>query len=139
MSKKSIKILLIDDDPATIHLHEWIAKKMDTPSEIYTASNGLAAINFLETITSDSQMESFLIIFDVNMPVMNGWEFLSAYSNLTVRQGLDFLVLMSSNMREDKEKILENNFDFVNICLQKPLKKADFRAILSQYQQDIMP
>ncbi|MEL7005719.1 MAG: response regulator, partial [Bacteroidota bacterium] len=67
----STKILLVDDDDTYLFLTSKILEHIFSECEITTCLNGQEAIDFLEKGSPD------VIFLDINMPVMNGWEFLA--------------------------------------------------------------
>ena len=70
------KILLVDDDETSNFLNELLIKGMDIVEEVSIASNGQEALNYLE---NESGSFPQLIFLDLNMPVMDGFEFLEAF------------------------------------------------------------
>ena len=108
------KILLVDDDPIFLTLAELAIKKERTSIEIHKAMNGEEAIAFLKEQTVD------IIFLDLNMPVMNGWEFLDALPQIE-NQGHEIYILTSSIDPSDQRKADEN--PHVISMLEKPLDK----------------
>ncbi|MDH7448132.1 response regulator [Aquimarina sp. 2201CG14-23] len=95
------KVLLVDDSEATIFFNKTILSKTGHVDEILVAKNGLEA---LEIIKSGVIPE--IIFLDINMPVMNGWEFLSEFQKLEskFKKTNIFLMLGSVLPAEDKAK-----------------------------------
>ncbi|GAB4240684.1 MAG: response regulator [Ekhidna sp.] len=107
------KILLVDDDPIFLTLAELAIKKERTDVIISKASNGEEALEFI-------QKESVDIIFlDLNMPVMNGWEFLEAIDGKPLDSKI--YILTSSIDPSDRNKAEEN--PNVVSMLEKPLDR----------------
>jgi len=78
-------ILCVDDDPITLMLCKMVISKSSFATEIITAQNGEEAINYfddlkLNNLGSDIARYPQLILLDLNMPVMGGWEFLDEFS-----------------------------------------------------------
>ena len=117
------KILLVDDDPIFLTLAELAIKKERTDVEIFKAFNGEEAINFL----SDQEVD--VIYLDLNMPIMNGWEFLDACIEKDQTNNKIF-VLTSSIDPSDKKRAEEN--PLVTSMLEKPLNKEKIdKSLLS--------
>ena len=117
------KILLVDDDPIFLTLAELAIKKEQTSIEIFKAMNGEEAIEFLKNQSVD------IIFLDLNMPVMNGWEFLDAFPQLENR-GDQIYILTSSIDPSDQRKADEN--PFVTSMLEKPLDREKIANTLAQ-------
>ncbi|WP_420576248.1 response regulator [Ekhidna sp.] len=116
------KILLVDDDPIFLTLAELAIKKERDSIEIFKAMNGEEAINFLKSQSVD------IIFLDLNMPVMNGWEFLDALPQIN-NKGNHIFVLTSSIDPSDQRKADEN--PFVTSMLEKPLDKEKISIALA--------
>ena len=68
------KLLLVEDDEIFTFLLKKALKKVDFPSITDVFINGLAALEYLKK--TYSLKENYVIFLDLNMPVMNGWQFL---------------------------------------------------------------
>jgi CheY-like chemotaxis protein len=109
--KKVYKALIVDDDTTSIYLTKIIVEKAGITHQIYTAENGQEALEVIETSFlegHEGQNASWpeLILLDINMPVMNGFEFLEAFDQ---RWGLNpditkIYLLTSSTDPKDVEK-----------------------------------
>lgn len=112
MEKKLNCILLIDDDFATNFINKKIVQKSNIAKHIQVALNGKEAIDYL---CSKGEFESQheispqpdLIFLDINMPVMDGWEFIKKYKNLISeerKKKISIIMLTSSFNPADKAK-----------------------------------
>lgn len=109
------RILLVDDDPIFLTLAEMAIKKEGREIEIFKAFNGEEAIHFLAKEPVDT------IFLDLNMPIMNGWEFLDEYATKGSQKQKIF-ILTSSIDPSDKKRAEEN--PLVSSMLEKPLDQA---------------
>jgi len=119
---KERKILLVDDDPIFLTLAELAIKREENEVAIFKTSNGEEAINFLE-----SQKVDFIYL-DLNMPVMDGWEFLEAMTKKN-QNGVKIFILTSSIDPSDRRKAEEN--PLVTSMLEKPLDKQKIKDSLT--------
>lgn len=115
------KILLVDDDPIFLTLAELAIKKESDKVEIFKAMNGEEAISFLKSQSVD------IIFLDLNMPVMNGWEFLDALPQIE-NWGNQIYILTSSIDPSDQKKADEN--PLVTSMLEKPLDRDKISSTL---------
>lgn len=109
--KKINSVLLIDDDLATNFITKMIIKKAGITDHIETVLNGKQALDYL---TNSGEYEKpnhefpqpMLILLDINMPVMDGWEFAEAFEKLDKNQKGDIIIVMltSSLNPDDKER-----------------------------------
>ncbi len=117
-------IFLVDDDPINNLINRRLLGKTGIGNDI---EEFLSAREALEKIKLLSQEGSLLIFLDINMPVLNGWEFLDEYSSLFPNRN-DVIVILSSSIDfQDRQKALE--YSVVSGFLEKPLslEKIDFQ------------
>jgi len=118
-------IVLIDDDPINNLINKRLINKLNICSKV---DEFLEAEKALVSIKSACQDEKLLILLDINMPVMNGWDFLNQYlSNCQSRE--DKIVMLSSSIDfQDRQKAEE--YDCVTGFIEKPLTADKLKKIL---------
>lgn len=97
------KVLLIDDDETSNFLNEFLIQGMGIVDEVLIATNGQEGIEILNLQNSDNPE---IIFLDLNMPVMDGFEFLEAFEKIRKEKKLDIpvFILTSSNYFKDYER-----------------------------------
>jgi CheY-like chemotaxis protein len=137
--QKLSSILLVDDDSTTNFLNELLLKRLDVADKLLTAQNGREALATLHTmcLTAGANCPS-LILLDVNMPVMNGIEFLEVYSQLPAAQRESAVVIMltTSLHSRDLERVQELP---IAGLVNKPLTKEKVDVILKEHFQRHLP
>lgn len=119
MLDNKINLLVIDDDDINIFIIKKIVEKTGFDIDMVSKSNGQQAIDYLnEAIATQTQLPH-LILIDINMPVMNGWEFVEAYQQLGITQPVDLYILSSSVYENDIEKT--KSYSSVKGFISKPL------------------
>ncbi|RAK69782.1 response regulator [Hymenobacter edaphi] len=133
-------ILLVDDDPTTNFLNQLLLRRMAVADELRVAENGADALRLLGQPAPAGPVNPApaLILLDVNMPVMNGIEFLQAWQQLpaTRRQGTVVVVLTTSLHERDMQQMQRLP---VTTVVDKPLTEAKVHAILDQYFRQHVP
>jgi CheY-like chemotaxis protein len=111
MKKKLNCIVLVDDNEADNFLHSRLLKKSAIADKIEIALNGKEALDLLTGKRKygkalESPPPPDLILLDINMPVMDGWEFLDEYQNLENKPKgkIVFIILTTSFNPADKVK-----------------------------------
>ena len=106
-------------------------------NQIDEVENGLEAIEYLTNSgTFEGKREAFprpdIIFLDINMPRMNGWEFMAEYEHLPkeVKGNLIVIMLTTSQNPDDIEKAYA--IEGVKKFLTKPLKSEDLDSIISE-------
>ena len=114
MNKKG-PILIIDDDRDDRDILAEVLKKINLPNRILYFSNGEEAYNYLD-LTDEV---SFIILSDINMPKMNGFEFLANIKRHEKWRDIKVFILTTSEEREDKIAALNLG---ISGFITKPLK-----------------
>lgn len=135
MKKKLNCILLVDDNPDDNIFHQIILKKMEIVNRIDVVVNGLEALTYLK---SEDHGPPELIFLDINMPKMNGWEFLEQYKYLDAKQKarVVIMILTTSENPDDIKKAKE--IEEVTGFETKPLSEKMMMEILNQHFQDYL-
>lgn len=116
-------ILLIDDDFTTNYLHKKIISKSEIDSLIEVANNGKEGIEKLlslnEKITNENAL--VLIFLDLNMPIMDGWDFLGIFNEIKPKLNYKTnLFVVSSSINPDDETRAKQNSQVLDY-FSKPL------------------
>ena len=138
MMKKLSSILLVDDDATANYLNELLLNSLGVADQLLLAQNGREALATLSQVCTSSVACPPLILLDVNMPVMNGIEFLEAYARLplTQQQAIVIIMLTTSLHSRDLERVRELPVAGV---VDKPLTKAKVDTILQMHFQRQLP
>jgi len=133
MKKKLTCVMLVDDDKNDNFIHEREIKKASAITDVITKNSGKNALDYLKSKKEDKDLLPDLIFLDINMPCMNGWEFLDEFSLLDkeLQDEVIIVMLTSSNHEIDLEKFKE--WSIVSDYLIKPLTKDKFEDIVKKY------
>lgn len=101
---KSGQILLVEDDHIDVLTVKRALKDVDVNNELVVVSDGEKALEYLK---DDRSELPFIILLDLNMPRMNGIEFLEIIKNDNKLKKIPVIVLTTSNEQEDKEKAFD--------------------------------
>lgn len=125
-------IILIDDDNTTNFLNKRIIEKLDVAEKILIFKNGLEALNYFKDLADPDYSKSSLIILDINMPVMNGFEFLEHYNGLSEDKKAKKLIVMLTTSAIESEKDLALKYR-VSDFLSKPLTSEKIMKVITTY------
>ncbi len=129
---KAVKVFLVDDDNIFVFLAKRIIAETKFETEVTVFVNGQDAINFLKEVISQSELLPDIIFLDLNMPVMDGWEFLEEYITLgnKLKKQVPIYVVSSSISPLDVAK--GKQMDIVTDFIIKPIYREKVQAILAQ-------
>lgn len=129
-------ILLVDDNRADNYLNELIIEQEGIDAEILMASNGAKAVELLQERQREGAPPPELIFLDLNMPKLNGWEFLDFYETFHKKTGqTSAIVLLTTSMNPEDEEHAKT-IPLVTKFLQKPLTSEAMQDILQTMQAD---
>lgn len=120
------EFLLIEDNLIDQLIIRQLFKKVLNITEVHITNNGKEGIEWLKD--NGKLYESIIIILDVQMPLMNGFEFLDAYAKLEndLKKGNQIYVLSSTLDSDEIDKISESIY--VTDFLGKPFPIEEFRT-----------
>ncbi|MDN3671171.1 response regulator [Echinicola jeungdonensis] len=107
-----LKIVLIDDDPISTFITEkLISKYLHEPFQIYKFEKAADALKRIYNISPN------YLFLDLNMPEMNGWEFLEQFSP---RKTSPEIYILSSSL-DQRDINRANDYSQVKQYLSKPM------------------
>ena len=129
--KKINSISVIDDDPITVFGIKKILASLNVCEKIETYSNGKEAIDAIKaTINAEGELPE-IIFLDINMPIMDGWQFLKEFISLPLKKKIRINIITSSIDPYDKQnwekyKVATHHLiDFRN----KPIRRTEIEEI----------
>jgi CheY-like chemotaxis protein len=126
------RVLIIDDDHISNFLTKNVIRRNSQPQEITVCLDGQEAYDLLkETLAAKAPLPD-LILLDINMPKMNGFDFLEAFREIKNCGPLPVIIILTtSDNIYDLEQL--KNFPEVEVYLNKPLKEDSMHYILDKY------
>ena len=119
------KVLCVDDDSISLTISKLLLKRTGFAENVLTAVDGHDALLFLEKLFEDhsnpEQEAPNLILLDINMPVMNGWEFLDAFIEQYGNKLNNTRVVILSSTIDPEDFARAKKYAIVAQFLSKPL------------------
>lgn len=109
-------LLMVDDDVMIQKLHSLMVKRNEFADEFFKFENGQLALDFLKQYDEN---QCFIVFLDINMPIMNGWEFMDAINKELIGRPIFVAIVSSSVDSSDFEKA--NTYPQVLAYIDKPL------------------
>lgn len=129
--------LLVDDDDTTNFVNQMLLEDLEVTDKVLIAHNGKEALELIKGQCEQSTCPE-LILLDINMPVMNGFEFLQAYEELDFnhKQSVVIVMLTTSMNSLDMDRLQEVP---IKGFLNKPLTGEMVKDLLKQHFNRELP
>ena len=131
--KRLHTILLIDDDAPTLFLNKLVIQELDCTDQVLTAENGRQAIKMLIEKTEKGFLCPDLILLDINMPILNGWEFMVQYQKLSVEQKAKIVVVMLTTSLNPDDRSRAESIKDIKDFVSKPLDETTLKDIIEKH------
>ena len=141
MRQKLNCIMLIDDDEPTNFINTIYIEEAECTEIIQVTNSGQKALNYLtssEEFACDNSNFPCpdLIFLDINMPAMDGWEFLDKYREMKKEQHGKVIIIMLTTSLNPDDKIRAGKIPEISGFAIKPLTPALLDTILKEYFAD---
>jgi CheY-like chemotaxis protein len=114
------EVLLVDDDRIILTMHKGAVVKQGLTEAPYLFMNGETAYQHL--LDNDAEMKVFIVFLDLNMPVMDGWQFLEKLEKVSWKSVIKVVVLTSSV--DTADRIRAQQYRYVVSYQNKPVNAS---------------
>ncbi|WP_324025005.1 response regulator [Maribacter sp. BPC-D8] len=121
---------IIDDDPIFVYGTKRIIKEVDFATSILVYSNGQEALDGLTRLCMAREPLPDVIFLDLNMPILNGWEFLDEFKNCKSKRSKKIIIYIISSSVDPRDLERVKNYEQVDTYILKPITPDDLAKIL---------
>ncbi len=119
---------IIDDDPIFVFGVKKIMELIGFSKNIMVFQNGEEALNNLKAIISANEKLPDVILLDLNMPILDGWQFLDEFVKIPCEKKIIIYIVSSS---VDPDDILRaKSYEWVSDYIVKPVTVAKLKEVL---------
>lgn len=130
MSKKFKLIYVVDDDDIYVFTALRVLESIDITDRVQVFDNGKKAFDQLLTDSKLGNDLPELVLLDLNMPIWDGWFFLSEFEKTNLMDKIKIMVVSSSIETEDMDRVTENKS--VKEFISKPLNKESMKQLFDK-------
>ncbi|MGB5229057.1 MAG: response regulator [Eudoraea sp.] len=127
--KKFENVCIIDDDPILIYGIKRLMKEVNFGDDILVYNNGKDAINGLRLNLEEGKKLPSIIFLDLNMPIMNGWDFLEDFCKIGESELKNTTIYIISSSVDPRDLIRIKGCPIVKNYILKPVTAKDLAAI----------
>lgn len=135
MREKLNCILVIDDDEPTNYLSAMLIEEADCTHHLEIIQSGLTAIDYLMKASLDGKAGNYvvpdIVFLDVNMPRMNGWEFLEEYKKIKKDSFSKTMIIMLTTSLNPDDKLRALSMPEIAGYERKPLSMEIITRIMN--------
>jgi CheY-like chemotaxis protein len=125
--------MLVDDNNDDNFFHEREIKKNNEKTIVIVKNSGLEALEYLKAKKNSINMQPDLIFLDINMPGMNGWEFLEEYNRLDKNIQSEIMIIMLTTSDNPDDETRAKRWRGISDYITKPLTKEKMKDIAKKY------
>ena len=123
---------IIDDDPIFVYSTKRIMKEVNFSENIIVYTNGQDAIDGLNDMINNGDKMPSVIFLDLNMPIMNGWDFLEDFVQIPHNNREEVLIYIISSSIDPRDLEQIKSYEVVNNYILKPVVREDLHTVLSK-------
>lgn len=121
-------LLIVDDDPIVRLIIQKMVHKSDNSVICYQCDNGQIGLEVLEKLLTETGV--IVVLLDINMPVLNGWQFLDGLQKINLNSISQFHLYMITSSTDQSDKLKAQSYPVIKMLYHKPLSKQDIEMIL---------
>lgn len=127
------KVLCVDDDSISLTISKLLLERTEFAKEVITSIDGSDALDYFSNLFTNEpdavEKAPELILLDINMPIMNGWEFLSEFVPLYSEKLKNTRIVILSSTIDPEDFSNAKNFPHVIQFISKPLSVENLESL----------
>jgi len=124
------RVFIIDDDPIHQRIAQIMISKHNLFDEYFSYTEAQKALDFLQENKKNEETLPDVILLDLNMPVLDGWDFLDTFETLIKEFKKNIRVFIVSSSVDEKDLLRSKSYVAVKGFISKPLSPDIIRSII---------
>lgn len=134
--KNLYNICIIDDDRIYQYTTEKTIKAYNLANNVMVFSDGEEALDFFIRNLDSSENLPDIILLDINMPIMDGYQFMEEYVKIKPRVGKKILIYMVSSSVDSSDIDRAKSISEISDYIIKPIKPGELISIINSFQNN---
>lgn len=130
MTTRKRNFIVIDDNKLDCFIEQKIILNTGISDKVSLFLDAREALAFIENDTTEKSPEKIVIIVDIQMPLMNGFEFVEAFELLPSEIQDNYLIFMLSSSINENDLNRVSNYKSVRQIISKPLSVKKLVALI---------
>ena len=122
-------VFIIDDDPIHQRIAQIMISKHNLFDEYFSYTEAQKALDFLKDHKKNVETLPDIILLDLNMPVVDGWDFLENFETLIKEIKKTIRVFIVSSSVDEKDVLRSKSYPTVKGFISKPLSPDIIRSL----------
>ena len=135
MQENTLHILIIDDDEINNFIAVKLINKIALPTMVSACLNGREGLDLIKSRIENKEPLPDVIFLDINMPIMNGWEFLEEFILMKDQLDKDIAINMLSSSVYNDDISKAKSYPVVKSFISKPLSLDKIKDILEGFEK----
>ncbi len=131
MVKDKLHFIVVDDSKLDCFIAEKIIQNTGKAESVRTFQQASEALNYVKSLTE--QKGETVIFVDIQMPVMNGFEFVESFETIPHEQRSSYSIYMLSSSINENDIARVKGYTSIRQFVNKPLTAASIASILENY------
>ena len=124
--------ILVDDSRLDCFISEKIIKNTGQSSSVRSFIEAEEALTFIKSTPPNPNQTKTVILLDIQMPVMSGFDFADAFEKLSDEHKRSYMIFMISSSTNETDRMRIGNYPSIKALFKKPLNKEVIEDIVAQ-------
>jgi CheY-like chemotaxis protein len=129
-----MKVCVIDDEDIYQFLLKKELKHTQLIDKVHVFTDGKQAIDYFEENKEIPSALPDVIFLDINMPIMNGWQFLEQFKGIQPKMDKEITIYLVSSSFDDRDINRSKEYTEVTDYIIKPVKRANLLNVLREIE-----
>ncbi|KAA5821194.1 response regulator [Algibacter amylolyticus] len=127
---KTLNFCIVDDDDIYQYTIKKTIKSLDLDNSVMAFSDGEEALNFMiENLNKEDELPD-IILLDINMPIMDGFQFMEEYIKIKPNLGKKITIYMVSSSVDNADLERANKISEISDYIIKPIQRGRIQTIV---------